>query len=203
MRHDVEPLARLGQGVPERELRHARRPTARGDCAARPPRSPGSSKRLANAVGRTSSRGARPPRFVEDRGDRLAGVKVLGDVGAQQSLAQRRLRVGVDQEGPQAPAGQRPPQMMDGGGLADPALSVQERDGTRHGEALRVIGSPGTALTDIHRQWRWFPVNHTQPERSARRQVATEGPTLIFPPRSLTPTTGGQSDRGTWRRGRR
>ena len=88
--------------------------------------------------------GREAARVVEDRGDGLARIQILGDVRAEQPLAERGLRVRVDQERAQAPLGQRPPEVMDGRGLADPALAVQERDGTRHGPALpgRAGGSP-------------------------------------------------------------
>ena len=46
--------------------------------------------------------------LVEERGDSPAGVEILGRFRAEQALAERSLRIGIDQEHALAAAGQRP-----------------------------------------------------------------------------------------------
>src|SRR5262249_16982822 len=88
-------------------------------------------------------------------GDRLARVEVLGGVGAEQSLGEAGLRVGVDDEDLESPSRQRAAEVVHGGSLADSTLLIQERDGTGHGAALPWLGAFRGTLRHASRRNAW------------------------------------------------
>lgn len=129
--HQVEAFANVGQGVAKCVLEQA--------CCRRPGhvqilKGLGAGEdRHTRDLRRPDQLGGRgPASIVEDGGECLDKWKVSRDVRTQETLRQRGLRVGIDQQDAPAELGQGTREMMAGGRLPHPAFFVQKRDRVGH-----------------------------------------------------------------------